>query len=105
VPPSERLTVKSVGTLTVTGVVIEDELFESSPSLTFDTDASISIAEPPDVGVAIVTVIAGRDPPAGTGPGLVHNSVDRLQLQPLPDAVCTVAEDTEKFTLTRSLLA
>jgi hypothetical protein len=105
-PPSARLRVRSTGLVGVTGVVIDAELLVVLSLLAFDTDAS-NWTDPlgPDVGTATVTVIAGSDPPAGTGPLLVHNSVDRLQLQPLPEAACADAVESEKFTLTRPELA
>jgi hypothetical protein len=105
-PPSATLRLRSTGLLPVTGVEIDAELSLVLPSLAFDTDALNWIDPSPlDVGTATVTVIAGSDPPADTGPGLVHNSFETLQLQPLPEAACAVAEDTEKFTLTRPELA
>ena len=51
-------------------------------------------------------MMGGREPPAGTGPGLVHSWVFTLQLHPppVPDWSEMIDPEVERFTLTKPVL-
>jgi hypothetical protein len=84
-PPSAMFSVRSIGLLPFTGVSIDAELLLVLSSLAFDTDADAEMSVDPD-GTAPLILMAGRDPPAGTGPGLVQVAEGISQLHPPPEA-------------------
>jgi hypothetical protein len=70
----------------VTGVVMLAELLYWSVSATFETDAEAVSSPPGEAPNGPLTVIAGSEPPAGTGSGLVQVAEEMSQLHPVPAA-------------------
>jgi hypothetical protein len=102
VPPSAAFKLSSTEPPT-TSVLIDAELFVVLSSLSFDTAAEAETVL--DSGVtAPLTLMAGSDPPAGTGPGLVQVAEGRSQLHPVPEAD-VVENGSGMLTVTKPELA